>query len=111
MHVLSKSVGPSKTSPKFFIKPLNRTIFTRTKAPMAHKTFSQEQYSIRYFSIKVSIRVGYSEKISLIGSVNCSTYFAILLRRNSFFFETNLMLLQRITFNSYSRDSAYMTVV
>jgi hypothetical protein len=110
MYVLTNSIGSFSKPPKFFIKPVHRKIFTKIKAPMAHKTFSQEQYSIRYFSIKVSINVDYGVDISNVKGVNSSVYLSLILRRSDFFFETNLMLLQRVVFSLYSSDKVYMSL-
>ena len=42
----------SEEVPSFFTKPKKVSMFTITKAPMAHKTFSQEQYKIKYYSLQ-----------------------------------------------------------
>lgn len=41
--------------PAFFIYPKKRSFFTILKAPMAHKTFSQEQFKFQYYTYSITI--------------------------------------------------------
>ena len=43
-----------KNKIKFFILPKKIKKFTNTKAPMAHKTFSKEQYQYKFFKIQIT---------------------------------------------------------
>ena len=54
--ILEKNNALKKT-PSFFIHPFRNYKTTIIKAPMAHKTYSQEQFMIRYYRLSVSFRV------------------------------------------------------
>ena len=86
-YISNTNSGTHSYRPKFFIKPLKRSRFTIVKAPMAHKTFSQEQYSFQFYAISISFKF-------LLGSqnptLNSSLYLAQSVRNSSTFFETNL---------------------
>lgn len=47
--------GDAKASmPSFFVHPLKNHKITLIKSPMAHKTFSQEQFMVRYYSLSLT---------------------------------------------------------
>ena len=56
-NLTSPEVESSTRVPKFFIYPKNNYKTTIQKAPMAHKTFSQEQYMIRYYVLSISFTI------------------------------------------------------
>jgi hypothetical protein len=119
---IAQSTKPKKKSPsgewvsqkpRFFVKPLRKSKFTITKAPMAHKTFSQEQYGFRIYSINVSfsIAVTNTSEGSIRGlSYNGALFMLMLLRSEPFFFETNLFMLQRISIRLPSADRQLLTI-
>ena len=43
--------------PSFFIYPTRNYMTTILKAPMAHKTFSQEQFGVRYYSLSIAFSI------------------------------------------------------
>ena len=45
---------------KFAFLPVRRTMYTLTKAPMAHKTNSKEQFVFRFFKFSTSIKTVFS---------------------------------------------------
>jgi len=55
--------GVVKQKPSFSFRPIKQSKITITKAPMAHKTFSQEQFLVRFFKLKVLFRVPVSCKV------------------------------------------------
>ena len=69
-------------------------MFTNTKAPMAHKNFSKEQFKFQYYLFKISIQgeLNLSCKYDL--NLNKLLYLIILLKHNFFNFETNLFFLK-----------------
>jgi hypothetical protein len=80
---------------------------------MAHKTFSQEQYGFRIYSINVSfsIAVTNTSEGSIRGlSYNGALFMLMLLRSEPFFFETNLFMLQRISIRLPSADRQLLTI-
>ena len=102
----SNSKGSSK-SPSFFIQPKKQSKFTHLKAPMAHKTFSQEQFIFKHYVIVISFRTQISEKETL-DSVNDSIFVILALRNSIPFFNTNLLFLKRMSFTLSSKDNSFM---
>lgn len=100
--------------PSFFVFPKSQKKLTITKSPMAHKTFSQEQYLFKFYILSVSYSTRVAAKVhstqppntnSTIGnlppfspapSVNSSLFF-ILKQRAAFSlnFGTNLFFLKK----------------
>ena len=59
---------------------------------MAHKTFSQEQYMIRYYVMSISFIVPLGGMIEYpIRDVNSSIYYALLTLKGMPYFSTNLL--------------------
>lgn len=84
----------SKTSPvNFFIMPIVRKQFTFTKAPMAHKTWSKEQYKYQFYKLKVTIRTNLVECTSF-STTNEGLLFLLLFKRMLPQYETNLFFIK-----------------
>jgi hypothetical protein len=98
----------TNTTPRFFIRPTTRSKFTQIKAPMAHKTFSQEQFMIKSYSLQISFTSRYNLSKNSINSLNKSVLIATSLRKFVPFLETNLFFLKKITFHVHSSDKAYL---
>jgi hypothetical protein len=98
----------TNTTPRFFIRPTTRSKFTQIKAPMAHKTFSQEQFVIKSYSLQISFTSRYNLSKNSINSLNKSVLVATSLRKFVPFLETNLFFLKKITFHVHSSDRAYL---
>ena len=78
----------------FAILPRRTTRYTLTKAPMAHKTFSKEQFQFQFYRCRVSInsRINFSPQLLTLSN-NQSL---LLIIKESFpFFETNLLFLKK----------------
>lgn len=103
----TKNQNKDKT-PTFFIKPIQKSTFTLTKAPMAHKTFSQEQYQIKFFHIKISFS-NYLNSSLLNFNLNKSVLFALSLRQSMPFFETNFFFLKKFSFIFPFTATKYLT--
>ena len=91
---------------RFSFLPRRRKFYTLTKAPMAHKTFSQEQYWLRVYKLQINFTVARSD-ISTLGSVNSSFYVLLLLRSSLPLLETNLMLLKCFSFQIPATDQLF----
>jgi len=78
---------------RFAFLPSTRKTYTLTKAPMAHKTFSKEQFAFKYYKFKVSIRASFEEHFSITSVEHAATSLSI---SKNFFpvFETNMMFLK-----------------
>lgn len=78
---------------KFAFLPSTRKTYTLTKAPMAHKTFSKEQFAFKYYKFKVSVRAVFEERSQITSMGQAAT--SLLIAKNSFpVFETNMMFLK-----------------
>ena len=95
--------------PSFFVQPLSRTKMTLLKAPMAHKTFSQEQYMFRFYSLTVAFD-GQSLQ-SIPTSLNQSLFLTSSLRNFEVSMETNLLVLSRFRISFPSEDLKFTLVV
>ena len=94
--------------PSFFIFPVQTTKQTYLKAPMAHKTFSQEQFVSTTYSIAISFS---SQPLSseALTSTNDALFLALRLRASYSPFETNLFFLKRFRFAYTASDALHMT--
>jgi len=101
---LKNQNNSSSDKVSFFVKPTKKTKYTLTKSPMAHKTFSQEQYVLKFFNLNVSFKV---QSQAGANSVNKSLYVAHLIRNSFIFFETNLFFLQRAVVTLPAKDSPF----
>jgi hypothetical protein len=97
--------------PSFFIYPCRLYKFTTIKSPMAHKTFSQEQFFCKNYKLSISFssRISSSDSLYLM-HINNSLYFT------TFFFNqipsigTNMLLIQRLTLRFFSRDVRFFSL-
>lgn len=96
--------------PSFFIHKKSQSKVTKLKAPMAHKTFSQEQFIFKFYTLSISFKTQCNPD-SLPSSINKSIYVILNLRSSLPFFTTNLLFLKNFKFSLYSFDSTYMTLI
>jgi hypothetical protein len=111
-YLKNNSTKPeTKPIPAFFIHPVKQTKSTLIKAPMAHKTFSQEQYLFKCYKLTISfsnrcnLTLSKQNNGTVINSSNDALLFAFFLRKSLLNFETNFFFLQKIRFNFYYKDS------
>lgn len=103
----SKTAELSK-KPSFFIHPYSQSKTTLIKAPLAHKTFSQEQFFKRYYKISVSfVPSNTLSSDEIVNSVNGSIYCSIFIRDNLPMISTNLLFLKRTSYSYNSTDSHF----
>lgn len=103
--------GEEKSStPLFFVCPLKQTKLTTTKAPMAHKTFSQEQFKFRFYTFNISFNIISNNLTLNNNSLNKSLYIALLIRLNFIKFSTNMLLLKRFRASIPTKDVNYLTL-
>ena len=98
--------GKSENRLKFSFLPSKRSMYTLTKAPMAHKTNSKEQFVFRTFRFKVSIKTFFAFDAAP-SSVDAAL--AALYMTKSIFpvFETNLLLLKSYVIFIKMYDARY----
>jgi hypothetical protein len=103
---LSKTLNLSNIN--FFIKPQRRFRFTITKSPMAQKTFSQEQYAYLFYSLVLTVTIIFpNDKVSNL-NIKSALYLLNLVKNFTFFTETNLFFLQRLSLTVGILDYGYM---
>lgn len=103
---LTKNTHKFSSKPTLFIKPYRQSRFTILKAPMAHKTFSQEQYLTRVYSLISTTKLPI--KTPCVPDFNESMYTVLLLKSSFFFIETNLIFLNKLSITLGSGDSHLM---
>jgi hypothetical protein len=97
------------TVPSFFIYPKKQKRFTLLKAPMAHKTFSQEQFVVKSYQLGISFNSDYRKGSTINGSNNL-LFLALYLRGNQTPFGTNLFFLKRVRLSLTGQDSNFFTL-
>lgn len=97
--------------PSFFVYPFRNYKTTVVKAPMAHRSYSQEQFMIRFYMLSITFYTKFSiEKNELNNfSVNKSFYFANILKKNTPYTGTNMLFLQKYCIFFNSRDSNFFS--
>ena len=95
------------STPSFFIHPPKQPRLTFLKAPMAHKTFSQEQFVNKSYNLTISFNNVFREH-SKINSVNNSLYVALYLRNTYLPTETNLLFLKKLRMSITCSDMKFM---
>lgn len=102
-------LNDNQKTPSFFIHKRSQSKSTKLKTPMAHKTYSQEQFTFRSYNLSISFKTKYNNTWRL-SSVNSSVFVALNLRKNSPFFNTNLLFLKYVKFAYLASDQNYMTL-
>jgi len=108
-YYLKTSVMKTKTKNKvikFAFLPIRRKSYTLTKAPIAHKTNSKEQFVFKFYKFKASVHTYYTVSNRLI-SVDQGLEALIMTKRTFPFFETNVLLLKTATVVLSLSDSTY----
>lgn len=108
-YYLKTSVMKTKTKNKvikFAFLPIRRKSYTLTKAPIAHKTNSKEQFVFKFYKFKASVHTYYTVSNRLI-SVDQGLEALILTKRTFPFFETNVLLLKTAKVILSLSDSTY----
>ena len=94
--------------PSFFVYPIRQSRLTYLKAPMAHKTFSQEQFLTKSYTMSISFNNNFLA--NPINSVNSSIYTILFIRKNLPLFESNLIFLKKLKVTVPVSDKNYMTI-
>jgi hypothetical protein len=107
-----------KCSPSFFVFPKFKKKITIIKSPMAHKTFSQEQYIFQFYTLSVSYSIPkYDSSTSsahhhpIPTNMSFSTSLLFLLKHREVFnlnLGTNLFFTKRIIFYSSWSDKKFL---
>ena len=95
--------------PSFFIHKKSRYKTTKLKTPMAHKTFSQEQFLFKFYSLSISFSSAQNAN-ALSKNANASIYIILLLRNSIPSFSTNLLFLKSLKLTLSASDTKFMLV-
>jgi hypothetical protein len=93
--------------PKISFLPTKRSKYTFTKAPMAHKTFSQEQFIFKFYKFKICFKIKVLKSNLIIG-LNNSIYLLLFLRNCLPVLETNIFFLKKFSFKLFSSDTKFL---
>jgi len=95
----------NKNKLSFFILPVVNNKFTLTKAPMAHKNWSKEQYKFQFYNFKISFKV-FLKKENILNKINSAILFVLLTKKSFPSFESNLLFLKSVIFffNIYDKN-------
>jgi hypothetical protein len=108
-----------KAYPSFFIYPFRNYKTTIVKAPMAHKTYSQEQFMIRSYKFSISFytllnlntnETPESELELRLNAINKSIFFIYFLKSNAPIISTNMLFLHKYTIFFKSNDIKYFSL-
>lgn len=83
---------------KFACLPLRKKLWTLSKSPMAHKKKSKEQFTYYFYKLNIYFLVN-NVNFRTIYNINYLMKFIFLLKKDFYFFETNLLLLKYFFYN------------
>ena len=86
--------------------PSKRSLYTLTKAPMAHKTNSKEQFMFKFYFFKFSTYINLNNSL-IPSSVNEATLLYFLIKKTFPAFETNLLFMKYYQLNFPYNDGTY----
>ncbi len=100
------SIQSPKIGIRFFVLPTRAQVYTLTKAPIAHKSNSKEQYKFVFYLLRVSFTSCAFVENEL-NSVNQGLLFLLLTKGVLPFFSSNLLILKNIQIKVQLRDTKY----
>ena len=102
--------NPKKMKYKFLTLPTKTTVFTLTKAPMAQKKNSKEQFIRKIYRFKISFwSKSSSEKFQHLPTITQTTYNLMKILQKLPFFESNLLLIESLKLKTPSQDTYFFT--
>jgi len=101
-----ESKKKTKNRIMFFVFPIRLRKFTLTKAPIAHKNWSKEQYQTKFYKFKISYTSRLNENFH-VNSVNAGLLFALISKKDFPIFETNVLFLKYYQFFFFLSDTSY----
>ena len=78
--------------------PKKTKLFTNTKAPIAHKAFSKEQFSFSFYNFKFNIKLLINLKNFNLLNINQILNLFFIIKNNFLNFETNLLFIKNFRF-------------
>ena len=112
MNYVSSNMNSTKKTnklPTIFTYPSRTKTFTHIKSPMAHKTFSQQQFKFKFFFMSASFVAdgSYNSMDMHLSSVNSALYLLTDFKLSNSIAGTNLFLLKKISLVIRSSDSNF----
>jgi hypothetical protein len=105
---LNQTVRSEKMAYHFFVYPKKRQVLTLTKAPIAHKTFSKEQFT--FYTYRLTTR--FSATLFVYQSTVHHALLLLLLTKKNFpIFETNLLYLKYFLFFYTFSDKTFFQLL
>lgn len=102
---------PNKDSGlRFFVLPTKAQVYTLTKAPIAHKLWSKEQYKFVFYLFRISFNNS-SFIDAKITSVNQGLLFLLIVKKTIPFFSSNLMVLKTARVCFQLTDNTYFKYI
>lgn len=98
----------TKKKIKFFIISKRSNLLTLIKAPMAHKSFSKEQFSFYSYTFILSFKASLRDYMKL-DDLNKTLLFVLLSKKLAPSAETNLIFLKNFKFLIKSSDSNFFS--
>ena len=112
VHNNSFDLRKISSRPSLFVQPIKRRRFTIIKAPMAHKTFSQEQYLFQSYRLTVTFKSAQKLDNMKPPTINQSIALMLLSRQIAQgAHETNLLTLSRVRTIATAGESQYFQLV
>ena len=93
--------------PSFAFKPTRIHRTTLIKSPMAHKTFSQEQFQFKFFNLVISFYIPFKYSKGLL-NINQVLHLILSLKTTIPFVETNFFMLKRFRVTLPLKDSIFL---
>ena len=106
----NKSRKGSPRAIKLAILPSRRKMYTLTKAPMAHKTNSKEQFLLKFYNFKFSLTLDHCRTL-VPSSPAAGAHQFLLLQKIFPVFETNLLLLKYYILRYPSKGTSYFRIL
>jgi hypothetical protein len=97
----------SSGKPSFAFKPTRTHKTTLIKSPMAHKTFSQEQFQFKFFNLVISFYIPFKRSNNLL-NINQMLHLILSLKTTIPFVETNFFMLKRFRATLPLKDSTFL---
>lgn len=98
-------------NPAFFVYPKRNYKTTIMKAPMAHKTYSQEQFMIRFYNFSITFHSDCSVRNNeALNSISRSGYFAHFLKKAVPFIGTNMLFISKYSLVFRAKDSLFFSL-
>lgn len=103
--------GQDNKNLRFAFLPTRKKHYTLTKAPMAHKTNSKEQFMFRFYHLRITFKAQFTNQILPAQRDHDFALYSLYLLKSTFpAFETNSMFLKACSFHLRFSLSKYLNL-